>query len=145
MMVRPTCRISCCCAATTTGPSTTRPGTSASTPTTTNPNSCHHPNPASKDSGSDIDHDANDVPRGAGSGCVPQPDRQAGHASLELDELADVDRDDVEAALLEEPLALRRVGAHQHAVLAEEHDVRPGGLGHIEERRPDLRVVDEGL
>ncbi|HET7071147.1 MAG TPA: hypothetical protein VFI40_09995, partial [Nocardioides sp.] len=47
-----------CSADTTTASSTTPPGKSASTPTTENPNSYHHPNPASKDTGSDIDHDA---------------------------------------------------------------------------------------
>ena len=41
-------------AATTTASSTTRPGRSASTHTTDNPNSSHHPNPESSPNGSDI-------------------------------------------------------------------------------------------
>ena len=49
-------------AATTTASSTTAPGTSASTPTTEDPNTSHHPNPISNPNGSDIDHDARDAP-----------------------------------------------------------------------------------
>ena len=53
--------ISCWCAATTTAPSTTHPGKSAPIPTTTDPNSNHHPNPASNHTGSDTDHAAREV------------------------------------------------------------------------------------
>ena len=72
-----------------------------------------------------------------------QPDRQAGHAPLELLELRDVDDDGLMPHGREHRRGLRRAGGHQQPALAQEDHVRAGLLGHRQEPVECPGIVDE--
>ena len=67
---------------------------------------------------------------------LPQPDRQAGHAALELLVLADVDGDHAEAVGLEEPWVRGRRWTSARCRSSSRTTCAPGLLRDGEERRP---------
>src|SRR6478609_6364588 len=79
----------------------------------------------------------------AGSGCNPQPHRQAGDAALQLLELRDVNWERGVAEIGDEFRGSGCGRRHHQPTVAEIDDVGAGFLGHRPEMWPECRVVDQ--